>query len=236
MATEPERFDREAAQAAGRAREFGARTEKDERRARTAFEDELADSRENEPPTAWFQTLLKESPYLFMLVMAIIGVAYTSFTGRSLNLYWQTLIPVYGIICVHAGWRRFDDPEARLGLIWTQVLHWLAFLVAMNIIYSPDVRDIENNNAAGLNLMILLALGTFVAGVHVRAWQICAVGCLLALSVPAMAWVEQSALFLLLAFAFAVFVVASLWWTLRSQRRKSSKSPASLAGSKIANP
>lgn len=233
MASGPEKFEatREAAQAADRTREFSAQAREDERWA--VIEDEPANSREGETATAWFQTLMKESPYLFMLIMAIVGVAYTSFTGRPLNLYWQTLIPVYGIICVHAGWRRFDEPEARLALIWTQALHWLAFLVAMNIIYSPDVRDIENNNAAGLNLMILLALGTFVAGVHVRAWQICAVGCLLALSVPAMAWVEQSALFLLLAFAFAVFVVASLWWTVRSQKLKSSKSPGSLAARKI---
>jgi Flp pilus assembly protein TadB len=155
-----------------------------------------------------------------MLTMAIIGVAYTSFTGRSLHLYWQILAPVYGLICVFAGWRQVDSSEARLSLVWTQALHWLAFLVAMNIIYSPDVRDVENNNSAGLNLMTLLALGTFVAGVHVRSWQICAVGCLLALSVPAIAWVEQSALFLLLVFILSVFIIASIWWTLRSQRHR----------------
>ena len=52
-------------------------------------------------------------------------------------------------------------------LIWTQALHWLAFLVAMNSGLLPNVQNMLNSDATGLAILLLLALGTFVAGVHI---------------------------------------------------------------------
>src|SRR5208282_619951 len=89
--------------------------------------------------------------------------------------------------------------DDRVRLIWTQVLHWAAFLVAMNLVLVSDVQQMLNADATGLAILVLLALGTFVAGVHSLSWQTCALGVLMALSVPAIAWIEESALVLLLA-------------------------------------
>ena len=50
-------------------------------------------------------------------------------------------------------------------LVRTQALHWLAFLAAMWLMFLPEVRGVVNDNATSLTLLILLALGTFVAGV-----------------------------------------------------------------------
>ena len=88
----------------------------------------------------------------------------------------------------------------------------------MLLVTSPEVRGVENNNAAGLNLMTILASATFVAGVQVEAWQICLVGALLTLSVPAIAWVEQSALLISLIPAFAFLALGSILWAARAQR------------------
>jgi hypothetical protein len=41
--------------------------------------------------------------------------------------------------------------------------------------------------------LTVLALGTFTAGIHIASWCICLVGVVLALGVPAIAWLEQSA-------------------------------------------
>jgi len=54
-----------------------------------------------------------------------------------------------------------------------------------------------NDNATGLTLLILLALGTFVSGVHARVWRICLVGVFLGLGVPTVAWVQDFATLLL---------------------------------------
>ena len=155
-----------------------------------------------------------------MSVTALIGVGVMSFTGQSLSFYWLILTPLYGAMCIVAGWPRAQSPEQRFRLIWKQALHWFAFLIAMLLVASPEVRGVENNNAAGLNLMTILASGAFVAGVHAEAWQISLVGALLALSVPAIAWIEQSAFLLLLVVALAVFVLAMILWSLRREKSR----------------
>ncbi len=68
----------------------------------------------------------------------------------------------------------------------------------------PSVQRILNVSAGGLATLTLLALGTFTAGVHVLSWQVCLLGLVMALGVPAIAWVEESALF------FVLIVVATL--------------------------
>ena len=64
--------------------------------------------------------------------------------------------------------------------------------------------------------------GTFTAGVHIAAWRICVVGIVLALGVPAIAWLEQSTLLLLLIAVVVVAVIAPFFW----RRKRSAQHPA----------
>jgi hypothetical protein len=167
-------------------------------------------------PTPWpvkFRHFLtREWPYLVMLVLALFGVAYTSVTRRPLTLYWFALAPFIGVICVMTRWSAVKDRDARLHLVWTQVLHWGAVLAAMNLLYVADVGQMMSTDARALYVLTLLALGTFTAGVHIGSWRFCLVGVFLALGVPAIAWLEQSALLLLLGVVVVVGVGAPLWW------------------------
>ncbi|QGM98923.1 hypothetical protein [Methylocystis parvus] len=164
------------------------------------MQDASIDSRQVEKPSenggkaGWLRGRL---PYLVVLALAILGVAYTSATGRPLYGYWEFLALAIGAACVALGWRRANDAEARRRLMTTQALHWLAFLIAMNILLWPAVNTFLNGPATGLALLLLLALGTFVAGVYVSS-DIAILGVVLALSVPALAWLKQSALVLAL--------------------------------------
>jgi hypothetical protein len=90
----------------------------------------------------------------------------------------------------------------------------------MWLIYSPPLRKLIDVNAAGLNLMVLLAVATFVAGVHAAAWQICVVGFILGIFVPAVAIIQRSSLFILVSVLGIGFVAASIYITLHSHRRK----------------
>ena len=90
----------------------------------------------------------------------------------------------------------------------------------MSLMFMPEVRGVVNDNATSLALLILLALGTFVAGVHARVWRICLVGVFLALAVPAVAWVQDSAMFLLVACVMIVVVAAAFFWLRRQEGSK----------------
>ncbi len=133
---------------------------------------------------------LRELPYIAVLTLTILGVAYTSASRKPLIGYWEFLAVAIGLVCVTTGWLHIHDPKARFRMVWTQALHWLAFLVAMNIVLFPNVQKMLNAPATGLTLLMLLALGTFVAGVHV-SWQICVLGIIMALCVPAIAWLAE---------------------------------------------
>ena len=155
---------------------------------------------------------LKELPYVVVLVLTLIGVAYSSFTKRPTTGYWEFLVPVTGAVCIWSGWRYAADKKEQLRLIWTQAAHWLAFFVAMNLLLLPSVQKMLNTDATGLAILLLLALGTFVAGVHIPAWEICILGFVMALFVPAIAWIEEAALIVLLGLIVLIAVGAVFWW------------------------
>lgn len=163
--------------------------------------------------------LLRDLPYAVMLALALGGIVLTAFQGPTTYYYWMTLAPVYGLISVISGWGRLETGSERLQLVVTQALHWLAFVGAMWLMFLPQVRGIENDNATSLTLLILLSLGTFVAGVHARAWRVCSVGVFLALSVPAVAWIQESAILLLIGVALVVVIAIGFWWMWRRESR-----------------
>ena len=107
----------------------------------------------------------------------------------------------------------------RLRLIVTQALHWFAFLLVMNLMLLSSVQRIFTAQTTGLAIFTLLALGTFTAGVHVLSWQVCLLGLIMALGIPAIAWIENSALLAVLIAVAVVGVGAVLWWHWQQRRR-----------------
>lgn len=170
-------------------------------------------------PERWLQGIwLKELPYGLVLVLTLVGVAYTSFTKRPTTAYWEFLVPVTGALCIWSGWRSARERKEEFRLIWTQVAHWLAFFAAMNLLLLPRVQDMLNADATGLAILLLLALGTFVAGVHIPALEVCILGIIMALFVPAVAWIEEAALIVLLA-AIVLIGAGTIFWWIGSQRQ-----------------
>lgn len=173
-----------------------------------------------QPMQVIFLDVLKvELPYIIMLSLAVVGIGLVTFTEGLPGLYWQMLTVIYCVLCIYVGWRHAQTQPERIKLVWTQVLHWASFLAAMWLIYTPTMRELVDVNATGLNLMVLLALGTVVAGVHAEAWQICVVGLILALFAPAMAIIEHSSLFIMVAAMGVTFIAVSLWIAFHAQRR-----------------
>jgi hypothetical protein len=155
--------------------------------------------------------LLREWPYLLMLLLALFGVAYTSIAQQPMTGYWMVLAPFIGMMCVIARWQEVHGRDMHLRLVATQALHWLAVLLAMELLYVADVRRMMNADAMALSLLTVLALGTFTAGVHVAAWRICLVGIVLGAGVPAIAWLEQSTLLILLVVSVLAVIAILIW-------------------------
>jgi hypothetical protein len=161
---------------------------------------------------------IKELPYLVILALTLGGVAYTSMTRQPLVAYWEFVAVFIAIVCVASGWPHAHDARARWRLIWTQALHWGAFLVVMNLVFLPSVQAIANSDYTSLTIMLLLALGTFIAGVHIGSWRVGANGVVMALSVPAIAWLDKSALLVTLIAIVVVGLTAAFFWWRRERQ------------------
>lgn len=150
---------------------------------------------------------LREAPYLAMLLLTVGGVAYSALARSPLQHYWELVTLFNCCACIYEGWGQ--DGQRRWRVVWTQLLHWGAFLVAMTLLFLPSVQAVANVNSTGLAILLLLALGTFVAGVHTASWRVGLNGVVLALCVPVVAWLDQSALIVTLA-ALALLLAAAL--------------------------
>ncbi len=155
---------------------------------------------------------LKELPFALVLLLTTLGVAYTSFTKQPIVGYWELLAPLLALVCVGSGWPSAHDKTARLILVGSQALHWLAFIVVMNLLLLPSVQRNFTANSTAIAVFTLLALGTFTAGLQVYSWQVCALGLAMALAVPVIAWIENSALAVVVIFALMLAVGAVVWW------------------------
>jgi hypothetical protein len=162
--------------------------------------------------------LRRQLPYLAILVLAVAGVAYTNISHQPLVGYWEFLVVATGVMCVVTQWDSAQDRRARLRLLSTQALHWIAILFTMNMVLLPGLRTMVPVPAVSLVLLTLLALGAFLAGVSFLSPQICFLGLALALAVPAIAWLNRSALFLTLA-AVLLIGLGIIFWPPRVGRR-----------------
>src|ERR1700760_1607367 len=172
--------------------------------------------------------LWQQLPYIVALVLAIAGVAYTNASHQPLVGYWEFLALAIGVVCVINKWPEIDGKEAHWRLIWTQALHWVAVLVAMNIMLVSGVQQLLPTPATSLVLLTLLALGTFLAGVSLLSLRLCFLGVAMAIAVPAISWLQQSIVFFLLGAILLIGFGIAFW--LRKDRGRSIAPSAAAPG------
>jgi hypothetical protein len=155
--------------------------------------------------------LWQQLPYIVALVLAVAGVGYTNASGQPLVGYWEFLALAIGVVCVINKWPDIEGKDARWRLVWTQTLHWVAVLVAMNIILVTRVQQFLPTPATSLVLLTLLALGTFLAGISLLLPQIAFLGLAMVLAVPAISWLKQSLIFFLLGAVLLIGLGVTFW-------------------------
>jgi len=184
---------------------------------------EAHEARPSVPPTGLHKLRhpgfwVKELPFSLVLIITLIGVAYTTFSKEPITGFWELLAPLIALVCVGTGWKNSPDTRARVFLVGTQVMHWLAFLVVMNLLLLPSVQRTFSAQSTGLAIFTLLALGTFTSGVHVLSWQVCLLGLIMALGIPAIAFVENTALISVLGVGVVIGIGVVIWWHIHELR------------------
>lgn len=168
--------------------------------------------------------------FYLMIVLALIGAAYTFSDTEGSRWYWQRLIPLtFGLICIMIQWPEVESTlKARLLHIGRQILHWVGVLLTMHMAFAASgssLADALDGRQVSFLLMAITTLGTFLAGVYVD-WRLCLVAATLAAAALGMLILQNLAPLLVLIGIVAVAAYFTwAWWYSRWQERKAT--PAS---------
>ena len=125
-----------------------------------------------------------------MLALAFVGIAASDVSGTGSQTYWTFLTLAFGlaslgVIAIHSG-AGYLRGRAALSMI----SHWVGMLAAIEIVYLFIAAGRLTNADTGLLNGLVLALGTFLAGVHGN-WRLAVIGATIGCATLAVAWLEQ---------------------------------------------
>src|SRR5262245_56679473 len=146
-----------------------------------------------------------------MVVLALVGIGLTTTNRAIAPKYWMSLVPMYGLLCIAFAWCRARHGEGSPRMVFRQVLHWLAIAGALGLDFIIRGTGEETGVAAGFNALLLLALGCFLAGVHLE-WLFALVGLLLTATLLVVVRAEQ---YLWLIVIVGAVAAAAMIWLVR---------------------
>jgi hypothetical protein len=158
-----------------------------------------------------------------MVMLALFGVGLTTTSSEFAPKYWMSLVPVFGVLCIGTAWARTrHSPGGARPEVIRQVFHWFGIAVAVFIDFMIRATGQDSGTAAGLNALLLLALGCYLAGVHLD-WLFVGVGLLLTLTLYFVVKAEQYVWILFVVGGIAIVaLIGSRWLIHKWSRPKSS--------------
>jgi hypothetical protein len=142
-----------------------------------------------------------------MALLALVGTGVTLADASWARTYWLALVPIYGVLCVIAAWYRTGQ---FTGGVLRQILHWLSVGVVIALDFTLLRRGEQPAQAAGLSSLLILALGSLLAGIHLE-WLFGLVGLLLLAIFALVSLAQQYITLGFLAAAGAALALAAYW-------------------------
>jgi hypothetical protein len=122
---------------------------------------------------------------------------------------------------VSLAWTRArHDVGVRRPAVIRQLFHWLGIGVAVGLDFYIRGTGVETGTAAGMNALLLLALGCYLAGVHLD-WLFALVGILLTLALLVVVKADQYLWLIFVVGGIAVAAMLALGWFLSKARSPS---------------
>jgi hypothetical protein len=155
---------------------------------------------------------------IVMVLLALLGVGLSTTSSSSAPAYWISLVPIYGLLCIATAWARARHTKSLLRpVVVRQLFHWLGIGVALGMDFFIHGTGQETGTASGLNALLLLALGCYLAGVHFE-WLFTVVGVLLTLALFCVAKADQYVWLIFVVGAAAIAAMLIVQWLLSRER------------------
>ncbi len=169
---------------------------------------------------------------VLLLLLSVVGIALTDFSPFKGFWFWMAMAPVFCIASIAIEWSRMGRKgENRGRLIWTQVFHWLGYLVTIYLVFLLSASDTGrlNNVDVGLVALLILAFATFCAGIA-ASWRMCVVGVFLGIAVVAIALFEEYIWVVLIP--LALIIMGAFFFRRRKTKRTEGRTEGGVGSGK----
>lgn len=159
---------------------------------------------------------------MILLILAFIGVILTSWQSSYTHVYWLVLILIYALTSLGFTWfsaRR--EKTFTLSIVGRELSHWLGLIVCVSLVEHFKQMGLFSLPIASLVELLLLALTSFLAGVHFNSMFLF-VGIFLAL-IALLSVIVLEYLSLIMLPLLIIFIIL-LWWYLQHKHRAEPKS------------
>jgi hypothetical protein len=104
---------------------------------------------------------------ILMLIFAFIGLIVSDVMHDGAWIYWRAIIPVYALLSLALSYYlRKNSKDVSSITLWHELLHWLALIGGVYLISVFVNMGLVGRFEASLQVLILLALTTFLAGIY----------------------------------------------------------------------
>jgi nitrogen fixation-related uncharacterized protein len=103
-----------------------------------------------------------------LILLSFVGVLLTNFMSTVAWKYWNISIPIFALLCIGLNWADNQSRPYALKLLFQEVLHWSGILLTIYLVSVFVHYGLISNIDAGLFVLTLLALGTFMAGIYLN--------------------------------------------------------------------
>jgi len=151
-----------------------------------------------------------EITLIVLILLSIIGIGITDFSPADSHRYWFAMVPVFAGACLILEWSRARGKGQKwTAIVGAQLLLWLGLLLAVRLVYLLLHTGRLDNENTGLIILLLLALTTFFAGIHL-GWRLFIVGIFLGVALIGAAYLEEF-VWIFLIIAIVVVAIFLLW-------------------------
>lgn len=160
---------------------------------------------------------LEEAILILLLILSLIGIGITDYSPADGYWYWIIMIGIFCIAAIFIGWmqskRHFKDFKK---LFLEQIFHWSSSMLIVGAVFSLLHAGRLNSTSAGLVIMLIVSLATFLDGLRV-GWRFSMNGLFLGVSAVVVGYVQRFMwIEILLAVGIVAFTFLVEYWRKRS--------------------
>lgn len=107
---------------------------------------------------------------IIMLGLSFIGLVVSDIRANGAWDYWRAMVPVFAVLCLFLSWYLRTRQKIMMATtIWHELVQWFGLALGAYLINVLVNVGLIGRFEAGLVVLTMLALNTFITGIYVES-------------------------------------------------------------------